>query len=182
MRSAVLLLIASILANGADLSAIRHLIHSRSSQALPRFADGCPLTDLPLQTTIEGSLSLNDCSFRQYNPNAAVGIRVDAYRIVIDKSLIVQVDVQTTDIEPDVYILNSDGDPIAQDTTATNDKRASTMIHLEPGVYTVLATSLSSGTGGYKIIVRTETPRVCAFEPLVPARSWTEHFRQVTAG
>lgn len=148
--------------------AIRDYFQAKTAKTLrsPKFAEGCPAAELQLGSSTEAALSLSDCSLREFDPGAPIGIRVDVYTISLEKNLIVDVNTQSDVIEPDLYILNADGDLIAGDETSETDKQANVAIHLEAGKYTVLATSRTSGTGAYKISVRGEEPRKCAPEKL----------------
>jgi hypothetical protein len=63
--------------------------------------------------------------------------------------------------DPQLYVLNADGQLMASDSTGPSDRRAVVNIHLPPGSYTLLMTSRGAGTGTYKLSVVADLPRQC---------------------
>ena len=63
--------------------------------AAPRHVEGCVEAEITPGSVVEGSLTINDCSLRLFDPNARIGLRTDAYKLVIDTSLIVQVRIES---------------------------------------------------------------------------------------
>jgi hypothetical protein len=160
MRVVCCFIAVAALAAAADERALRKFVYS-ATPTLPRFVEGCSENEITSGSVIENSLTLTDCSLRLFNPSARVGLRADAYRLAVDRNLVVQVKAQSEEFEPDILVLGSDGSLVASDNTNEIDRQAVAFVHLPPGTYTLLATSLN-GMGAYKLSVQADPPRSCA--------------------
>ena len=174
MRVFLALIAAVMLAIAADERALRSLVHS-AVPAAPRHVEGCVEADITPGSVVEGSLTINDCSLRLFDPNARIGLRTDAYKLVINTSLIVKVKIESAEFEPDVFILDKAGELLAADASREIDQQARATIHLPAGTYTLLATAVT-GTGAYQISVQGDAPRKCDIPVITSGQEVTGSF------
>src|SRR5829696_2795136 len=99
MRVFSCLVAMATLAIAADERALRDFVHS-STATVPRHVEGCSETDITIGSVVEGSLAITDCSLRLFNPGARIGLRTDAYKLVVESNLVIQVRMDSEQFEP----------------------------------------------------------------------------------
>jgi hypothetical protein len=111
----------------------------------------CPIQDIGLNATADGSLDAGDCRFSDFSPSSAMSPYIDQYRVTVAERGRLEVSAASSELPPFLLILDERDRILGSDLnpSAVNTARASAT--LPPGTYIVLVSALTTRTGRYTV-------------------------------
>lgn len=109
---------------------------------------------------LEADGVLNDVmtDLRQPVPGAT-GVTGNPHALSTDEPIVLDLQMVSTDLDPYLYITNAEGVIVGEDDDSAGSLNARLLMPLEPGEYTVWASSFSeSGRGDYRLLTEAHQP------------------------
>jgi hypothetical protein len=129
-------------------------------------AQTCQTTDIPLSGSYDGELAETDCTVRDYIRAETSNLKADALRVTLRDRSVLRVRMNSTQIDPFLYLLNQAGTVMARNDNSGGGRNSDLSIQLAPGTYTIIAASAATGLGSYQLTTAARSPRVCAPQDL----------------
>lgn len=89
----------------------------------------------------------------------AVGMTGNPHALTVEEPIVLDVQMLSYDLDPYLFILDANDDIVGEDDDSAGSLNARLLMPLEPGEYTVWASSFSeSGRGDYQLVTETHQP------------------------
>lgn len=165
--------LAALPVTGLAAPGARNLEHFQRTPAPAATADtrsaidSCPAAALELPGSVAGSLTPSDCALTDLLPRFLVPAAArqnpgDVYRLEVQRRSVVRLEMRSSEFDARMYLVTpGTGALIAQDDNSLSDRNAGMSVHLNPGTYLLVASSMSAPAGEYSITSAAEDPRLC---------------------
>ena len=116
-------------------------------------ASNCPVRTLALPASVSERFTPGDCPPITVQGQPPQQIQAAQYRITIPQRGTLLIDMESSDFDSVLRLLNSGYSPIAQDDDSGGGRNARISRQLDPGEYLILAGPLQQGAGAYTLRV-----------------------------
>jgi hypothetical protein len=120
----------------------------------------CVVQDLAPDGSVDGSLSA-DCRFNELVTSSRSTTYASGYRIKVTKPTVLTVRMSSTAVNPYLYLYTQAGLSLAANDDADGTADSRITISLNPGTYTLVATSRTTAAGTFTVAAASEAPRAC---------------------
>ena len=120
-----------------------------SFQAAPPLT--CPVWEIGLEETVEGTLAAGDCALRDVLPGSASDAFVHRYQVAVTASGTLQIELSSADFVPVVSLRDAEGQTVAEATITGEDASARLSAGVAPGSYVIFVTSARPASGRYAV-------------------------------
>lgn len=129
-------------------------------------AADCPVQDIALGATAQGSLSTTDCRLRDIDATQRTATYVNQYRATLTTAGVFTASMSSSVFNTYLYLYDGAGKLLAANDDADGGTDSRITISLPAGKYTVVASSRTAATGAYTLKVAFELPRPCPITDL----------------
>ncbi len=158
------LLVATSRAVSTGAYTLRTSLASRAS---------CPAAELRLDEEARGELAATDCRMLDAVAPSTDTSSADAYRVTLARRGVLRALMKSSSFSPYLELLDADSHGVTY-YDADGDPEAEILVSLEPGTYTLLASSsVLEGAGAYTLKAALEDLRTCEVRAIGPDETVT---------
>jgi hypothetical protein len=111
----------------------------------------CPVGEIGLEQTVEGTLAAGDCALSDILPDSASDAFVHRYQVAVTAGGTLQIELSSADFVPVVSLRDAEGQTVAEATVAGEEAGARFSAGVTPGTYVIFVTSARPASGRYTV-------------------------------
>ena len=111
----------------------------------------CPVREIGLEETVEGTLAAGDCALSDVLPGSASDAFVHRYQAGVTAAGTLQIELSSADFVPVVSLRDAEGQTVAEATVAGEEASARLSAGVAPGSYVIFVTSARPASGRYTV-------------------------------
>jgi len=118
----------------------------------------CESTPLPLNGSVDGSLTSSDCRVADVIPGVVSQYKVDVLTLIVPEKREVTITADSTAFPPAIVVLNNADTSVASDANDQFRTHAAATATLEAGTYTIVISNVLGLEGAYTVAASSPSP------------------------